>query len=275
MTKPVPRLKWHMLRRRKSDPGHLRANLAAALEAGAACEVDIQFTADGHAFCLHDRTLDRETTGTGPAAALRRSEIEALRQRAPDGVPVDSAPLFLDEVAEAVRRFGRADGGLVQLDVKAPIDAFDDATLGRMTRSIGDAAHRFVAGACDWRMPTRLAAGIPGMKAGFDPLDFYPRTLPEDADAYRALAAKTVATAPDAAIYYLEANLVLGGLDAGVNLIDAVRQNGAEVDVWTVDADRSGLRDLLARLVRAGCTQVTSNDPDKLRPLLEEIAACA
>ena len=52
-------------------------------------------------------------------------------------------------------------------------------------------------------------------------------------------------------------------------------RNGAEVDVWTIDADRTGLRDQLAVLIDAGCTQVTSNDPDILQPLLEEIAACA
>ncbi len=276
MKRRVPRLKWHMLRRRKSDPGHLRANLEAALRAGAACEVDIQFTSDGHAFCLHDGNLDRETTGKGPAVSMSRAEIGALRQRAGDGAPLDSAPLFLDEIAEAVRRFGRPDGGLVQLDVKAPVAMLDGAALDRMARTMAGVAGRFVAGACDWRMPVRLAEAIPGMHAGFDPLDFYPRTMPVGGDAFWALGTKTVATAPDASIYYLEANLVLAGLRAGVNLIEMVRQkNGAEVDVWTIDADRSGLRDQLATLVDAGCTQVTSNDPDILQPILEEIAACA
>ncbi|MBI1243709.1 MAG: hypothetical protein GC202_01775 [Alphaproteobacteria bacterium] len=275
MTLRVPRLKWHMLRRQKSDPGHLRANLDAALLAGAACEVDLRFSADGHAFCLHDRTLDRETTGAGPADRLTRAEIGRLRQRAPDGTAIDAPPLFLDEVADAVRRIGRARGGLVQLDVKAPVDALDATLMGRLRATLGDVASRFVAGACDWRMPVRLAGAIPGLKAGFDPLDFYPRTMPQGADAFRALGARTVATAPDASIYYLEADLVLAGLRAGVNLIEIVRADGAEVDVWTLDADRPDLRGILQALVRAGCTQVTSNDPDVLAPVLEELCACA
>jgi glycerophosphoryl diester phosphodiesterase len=276
MKRRVPRLKWHMLRRRKSDPGHLRANLEAALRAGAACEVDLQFTSDGHAFCLHDAKLDRETTGKGPATSMSRAQVEALRQRTVDGTPIDSAPLFLDEVADAVRRFGRPDGGLVQLDVKAPVAVLDEAALDRMAQTMGDVANRFVAGACDWQMPVRLAKAIAGLQAGFDPLDFYPRTMPVGADAFRVLGARTVATAPDASIYYLEANLVLAGLRAGVNLIETVRaKSGAEVDVWTIDADRPGLRDLLATLVDAGCTQVTSNDPDILQPILEDIVACS
>ncbi len=274
MNRPPPRLKWHMLRRRKSDPGHLRANLEAALLAGAACEVDLQFTADGHAFCLHDDTLDRETTGTGPAAILRRSDVERLRQRGGDGVALESAPLFLDEVADMVRRFGRPDGGLVQLDVKAPLDTLGPDGLERMSGAIGEAASRFVAGACDWRTPTRMADAIEGLRRGFDPLDFYPRSMPQGAEAFRALGRRTMETAPDADIYYLEAKLVRAGLRAGVNLVEIARRDGSEVDVWTIDADRPALREELAELIRAGCTQVTSNDPDILQPLVEEIARC-
>lgn len=274
MTQPPPRLKWHMLRRRKSDPGHLRANLEQALRAGAACEVDLHFTADGHAFCLHDDTLDRETTGQGPAAPRTRAEIERLFQRAADGTPLASRPLFLDEIVEAIGRWGRPDGGLVQLDVKASVGELDEAGLKRMAAVIGTTAPRFIAGACDWRMPTRLAAAIPGIKAGFDPLDDYPRSLPPDAESYRALGERTLATAPDAAMFYLEARLVLGGLAVGINLVDVVARHGAEVDVWTVDAQRPNLRADLETLVRAGADQVTSNDPDILAPLLQDIAAC-
>jgi glycerophosphoryl diester phosphodiesterase len=274
MSRHPPRLKWHMLRRRKSDPGHLRANLDDALRAGAACEVDLQFTADGHAVCLHDDTLDRETTGHGPPGALRRAEIERLFQRAPDGTPLDAGPLFLDEIVAAVSRHTVPGGGLVQLDIKTGYDALEDSGVRRMAAAIDGAGARFVAGSCDWRIATRLATAIPGTRAGFDPLDFYPRSLPLDAAAYRALGERTLAAAPDAAIFYLEARLVLGGLAHGVNLIEAVGRNGTEIDVWTVDADRPDLRVVLEALVRAGAGQVTSNDPEMLAPLLEDIAAC-
>src|SRR5262252_4496483 len=92
------RLKWHMLRRRKSDAPFLRQNLSAALQGGAPCEVDIAFTADGHAVCLHDATLDRETTGHGRVAEHSRLDIERLRQRTPYGATLDSPPLFVDEI---------------------------------------------------------------------------------------------------------------------------------------------------------------------------------
>ncbi|MBK7471345.1 MAG: hypothetical protein IPI73_12675 [Betaproteobacteria bacterium] len=50
---------------------------------------------------------------------------------------------------------------------------------------------------------------------------------------------------------------------------------GAAVDAWTIDADLPDLRNVLRRLIAAGCHQITSNDPEALRPIVEEIAACS
>jgi glycerophosphoryl diester phosphodiesterase len=270
-----PRLKWHMLRRRKSDPAFLRANLAAALDQDAACEVDLVFTADGHALCLHDLALDRETTGTGLAARHSRAEIERMRQRGPDGAILASAPLFLDEIAAAVRAGAGSMPGQVQLDIKAPIEALTGTTLGLLGTTLGDTASRFIAGGYDWALIRRLAEAVPGLHAGFDPLAHYPRSCDLAVDGFVRLGETVLGLAPDAEIYYLEAKLVLAGLDRGVNLIDLVTRHGAMVDVWTLDADRQGLREDLRRLVGAGCHQITSNDPAALCPLIEEIAACS
>ncbi|MEJ1158445.1 glycerophosphodiester phosphodiesterase [Prosthecomicrobium sp. N25] len=275
MTGPLPRLKWHMLRRRKTEPAHQRDSLRAALEAGAACEVDVVLTRDGHALCLHDRTLDRETSGTGPVAAAARADIERLRQRGPDGRLLDSPPLFLDEVVAAVAAHGRPDGGLVQLDVKEPAFRLDAAARRAIGAVLGDLAPRFVAGGAEWEAIEDLAEAAPGLRKGFDPLAFYTRRLPADPAWFEALGTFTLRTAPDAAIFYLEARLVLAGLDAGVNLVDRVGRAGAEVDAWTVDADRPDLLAVLRRLIGAGCRQITTNDPLALAPLIEEFHPCS
>lgn len=267
----LPRLKWHQLRRRRSDPPFQRRNLEEALRAGAACEVDLVFTADGHAFCLHDLLLDRETTGIGPASQATRTEVEGLCQRAEDGRVLDDAPLFLDGIVETVRRIGVSEPGLVQLDIKAPLEALDAVGLDRFRQVLGDAAPAFVAGGTDWAMIERLREAAPGLPAGFDPLDHYPRSCALSAGEFRALGEWTLATAPDAMIFYLEAKLVLAGLRAGVNLVEIVTRNGALVDAWTLDADEPDLRADLRRLVEAGCHQITSNDPDDLQPIVQDI----
>jgi glycerophosphoryl diester phosphodiesterase len=259
-----------MLRRLKSDPAFLRENLAAALRCGAACEVDIVLTADGHALCLHDRTLDRETTGGGRVADTTRAEIERLHQRGPDGAPLESAPLFLDEVAAIVDEIGAAPA-LVQLDVKARAHAFTTTVLDRIARVVGANPGAFIASAYEWEAVQRVVAAARGMHSGFDPLAFYPRSFDLDADGYRDVAARMFAAAPGASIYYLEARLILAALDCGVDLVQEVIGTGALVDAWTVDADHPELNTVLRRLIDAGCHQITSNDPEHVAAIIGEI----
>jgi glycerophosphoryl diester phosphodiesterase len=159
-----------MLRRRKADAAFLRENLAAALNVGAACEVDIVFTADGHAVCLHDRTLDRETTGHGRVADATRADIERLRQRSPDGATLAGPPLFLDEVVDAVGAAEAVAPAQVQLDIKTNVEALSTAALERFAQLLRDSSAAFVASAYEWRTVSRLAGVTPGLHTGFDPL---------------------------------------------------------------------------------------------------------
>jgi glycerophosphoryl diester phosphodiesterase len=271
----APRLKWHRLRRRRGDASFLRANLEAGIRAGAPIEVDLVATADGEWVCLHDSTLDRETTGVGPAGALRRSEIEQLRQRADDGTPLADPPLFLDEVIAACRRHGMATGGRVQLDVKETPERLDSALLGSLGRALGEAAPACIASGYDWPMIERLAAAAPGLHKGFDPYEWHEAQLPETAADFEALALRTLREAPGATLYYLYADLVLAGLDRGVNLVALVGRAGAEVDAWTIDTDRPNLEADLARLIEAGCHQITTNEPEELGQVIQEILTCS
>jgi glycerophosphoryl diester phosphodiesterase len=268
----IPRLKWHMLRQRKADPAHLRENLLAGLAAGAALEVDVVTTADGHFVCLHDLTLDAETTGHGAVAEATREEIWALRQRANDGTALAAPPLFLDEVVAAVSNLHRPGAGLVQLDIKDGAARYDDATVARLGETLCDAVPAFIAGGCDWPAVRCLRDAVPGLLAGFDPLDLYRDRPPATASQCEALAETAFDMAPDAAIYYLEAHLVLGAMDLGVDLLARFKAAGAEVDVWTLDAGRPGLRGELARLIALGVDQVTTNDPRELALVLGEFA---
>ena len=50
-------------------------------------ETDVPFTADGEVVVLHDPTLDRTTTTTGPVADRRLADLTSVRLRAADGTP--------------------------------------------------------------------------------------------------------------------------------------------------------------------------------------------
>ena len=110
------------------------------------------------------------------------------------------------------------------------------------------------------------------MHAGFDPLAFYPPSLRLDAKGFRSVAARTLATARAASIYYLEAELIFAALAQDVDLVQEVTGAGAQVDAWTIDADHPHLNDVLQRLIDAGCDQITSNDPEHLSRLIDGLA---
>ena len=97
----MPRLKWHKLRQRRDDTPFLRANLAAGLAGGAAMEVDLSATADGDFVCVHDTTLDRETTGTGLVGDWTRQALAKLP-------PSSSRPVSWKAVWTAARSYAMA-----------------------------------------------------------------------------------------------------------------------------------------------------------------------
>jgi glycerophosphoryl diester phosphodiesterase len=256
------RLKWHKARRRASDPPFLRTNLVRGLEEGAALEVDLVATREGDLVCLHDLTLDRETTGSGPARAMPRHEIERLRQRGEGGEVLDDPPLFLDEVVELVRRAPGVVPGSIQLDLKEPIEGLTGELCRRFAAALGDMAYAFTLGGTDWQIIDRMRhAGASGLKIGFDPLAVHEAAPPRSAAGFRAVMALTLDAAPEASILYLYWRLVLEALEHDVDLVGMAHAAGKEVDVWTLDPMGEDALDRVRRVVEAGADQITTNDP--------------
>jgi len=158
------------------------------------------------------------------------------------------------------------------LDVKVPVQALTKGALDRIARVLSDNADAFIASAYEWETVQCVVAAVPRLHAGFDPLAFYPRSFPIDAEGFRNVAARTRATAPNASIYYLEAKLILAALAHDVDLVQEVTGAGAQVDAWTIDADHPHLIDVLRRLIDAGCHQITSNDPDRLCQIIDGLS---
>jgi glycerophosphoryl diester phosphodiesterase len=91
---------------------------AAALRGGATIvEFDVRTTADGVPVVIHDRTLERTTTGAGPVWEARFDQVRALDagawfSTAYAGVPVPSLAETLDLLAPA--------GAELLLEIKPP-----------------------------------------------------------------------------------------------------------------------------------------------------------
>lgn len=60
-------------------PEHTLGAYKRAIEAGAdALECDVRLSADGHLICVHDRRVDRTSSGTGKVSTLELAQLEGL-----------------------------------------------------------------------------------------------------------------------------------------------------------------------------------------------------
>ncbi|MEB3023789.1 glycerophosphodiester phosphodiesterase [[Mycobacterium] crassicus] len=88
-------------------PEHTLAAYDLALQEGAdGVECDVRLTSDGHLVCVHDRTVDRTSTGAGVVSEMTLSQLQRLDygawHKGPQTDPPDAA--------------GNGDTGLLTLD---------------------------------------------------------------------------------------------------------------------------------------------------------------
>jgi len=261
------RLKWHRLRRRADDVVFTRHRLAEGLALGASMEVDLRLHAEGGFVCLHDERLDRETTGMGPVATAMRRSLQDLRMRRDDGIPSEHGPMLLGELARLASGEAHA-GALIQLDLKERVDALDDAVAARFRRVVAPIAERCLLTGGDWGAVCRLAAGVAGLRRGFDPCaeDTLQR-LRSPADV-AAFAAAALAAAPDAAMIYLDYRVVLTADAIGADLIAAFHATGKPVDAWTLGTNSPDVLAGVQRLIALGVDQITTDEPIALEGLV-------
>ncbi|MCB9942833.1 MAG: hypothetical protein H6851_04350 [Geminicoccaceae bacterium] len=249
------RLKWHKLRSAAGVPPHDRSSLREGLARGALLEVDLQTTADGHWVCLHDDTLDGETTGSGIVAETPRAAMESLRQRAVDGQVQPDRLLFLDELVAIVAGFPH---GRVQLDIKSGSGKAGE----RFGEIVAAHANRFDIGGHDWPLVHSLAVRAPGIVAGFDPCD---RFADRDFTAWCRLIESV--DAREARLLYLAHQAVSSALDENLDLVAFAHRRGQEVDCWTIDPDMPDALRVLERVIGLGADRITTNDPLALEAL--------
>ncbi|MEO0912146.1 MAG: glycerophosphodiester phosphodiesterase family protein [Pseudomonadota bacterium] len=112
-----PLLMAHRAGYKPFKPGYPECSLVSAqavIETGPAMiEVDIRRTKDGVMIPVHDKTLDRETTGTGPVNEITFAEFRRLKLRDATGAPTNIAPNSFEEFLD----WG-ANGALLWLDTK-------------------------------------------------------------------------------------------------------------------------------------------------------------
>jgi glycerophosphoryl diester phosphodiesterase len=135
-------------------PEHTLAAYDLALKEGAdGVECDVRLTRDGHLVCVHDRRLDRTSSGVGLVSTMTLAQLRELEYGAwhgswrPDGTHGDTGLLTLDALVALVLDWSRPVkifietkhpvryGALVESKVLALLQRFGIATPASADRS--------------------------------------------------------------------------------------------------------------------------------------------
>jgi glycerophosphoryl diester phosphodiesterase len=264
------RLKWHRLQRQPDDLAFTPRRLREGLVLGASMEVDLRRHADHGFVCLHDETLERETTGHGPIAATTTETLRRLTLRHPDGTPSSEGLILLEDLAEIARLDGDRHA-LLQFDLKEDDSALDDGLIESFRRTVSCIANRCIVSGTDWRAVSRLAEAVPELRRGFDPCaDDTLDHLRDDKDC-RAFITDGLATAPEAETIYLDYQIVLAALEMGVDLVAPCHAAGKSADAWTLNPDHPRAAESLWHLIALRVDQITTDAPEALDELFGSI----
>lgn len=232
-------------------PEHTLAAYELALEEGAdGLECDVRLTRDGHLVCVHDRTVDRTSTGTGVVSEMSLEELTEFNygtEEEPAELLELSAliALTLDWTARPVKLFIETKhpvrfGGLVESKVLAELQRFGIATPPSADHSRA-VVMSFSAGAV-WRI-RRSAPMLPTVLLG------------ESARYLGGGAATTVgATAVGPSVKTLHEH---------PDIVDKAAAAGRATYCWTVD-NRSDVE--LCR--ELGVSWVATNHPGRTKKWL-------
>ncbi|MGQ0575838.1 MAG: glycerophosphodiester phosphodiesterase family protein [Pseudonocardia sp.] len=210
-------------------------------------ELDVHATADDVAVVHHDTTLDRTTDGTGPIAALRASDLAAVRVAGRESVPT------LAEVLTALPA--------TRITVELKSDQAVEPVLAVLDRL--DAWHRVCLGSsADARLRTARRRAGPRLFTSLGTLS---------AVALRTRAWVDALPGPLAALPTPPFHGSLAQLPrrhgplrvVEPSLLRTAHRAGVEVHVWTVQ-DPAEMTELLAM----GVDGLMSDRPDLLRELL-------
>ena len=243
-------------------PEHTLAAYRQALDDGAdALECDVRLTRDGHLVCVHDRRVDRTSTGRGPVSVHDLAELDRLawgtgpgeRQSVPDLDPERRTLLTLERLCEVVA------------DVRRPVALVVEAK--HPTRYGGLVEHRLV------QVLRRFgwAQSAPG---GVAPV----RSMSFSLVAVRRIR-RLAPALPTVLLFRRVPPLFQGGrLPYGVPIsgprlsvlrddpayVARAHANGTAVHVWTVDADED-----VRYCAGLGVDAIITNRPRRVLDLLQ------
>jgi glycerophosphoryl diester phosphodiesterase len=208
-------------------------------------ELDVHLTRDGEVVVIHDPTLERTSTGTGPVATARLADLAGARLRARDGTVIDEPVPTLAQVLDLLRPTPAE----LLLEIKVDPARRPYAGIEEKTLALLDAR--------GLRPRTVVMAFEPDTLRRVRTLDAGIRTTMlvsrSRVERERAVASTVVGWATE-----------VGATSLGVDhrvvdapLVAAARQAGLRLAAWTVNTEAD-----IRRMLDLGVDVVISDQPD-------------
>jgi glycerophosphoryl diester phosphodiesterase len=226
-------LKWHRLRRRRSDPLFDGGNLRTGLRLGASMEVDLRVTGDFDFAVLHDADLEGETDGRGPVAARGRDDFaQCCYLDMQSGAGGQRRVLMLDDLTQHADE--AHPDALLQLDMKDGFEAVGQSGVDRLTRALAGSPMPFVVSGDSSELIVSMADALPDLRRGIDPTDRLADLFRRGGSGQAVQLLEDQIRGPaKPEIVYLSWQLLLHAEDAGIDLVDICHDAGRRVDAWT------------------------------------------
>lgn len=261
-------IKWHRARRRGSDPAFLGRRVIEGMRLGASVEVDLVVHGGEGFAILHDLTLDRETTGTGPVREAGPEALRGLHMRGNDGAALPDTVMLLEDLCALLRSEPPHADALLQLDYKEDMAALGVGAIANFAAAVTPVAGNMIVSGGDMAAIDALAAATPGLCTGYDPCDGEKLAQLRASGDFSRFISEALETAPGAEMIYLDYAIVLAAEAAGFDIVAPVHAAGRRVDAWTIRRiDQAGLA-AIERLVALKVDQITTDDPEGLATAL-------
>ena len=264
-------LKWHRARRRATDPVFTGKRILEGMALGASVEVDLVVHGSHGMAVLHDHlSIERETTGHGPARAQSAEQLRALRLRGNDGTPIADHVMLLEDLCALLVATPPHPDTLLQLDYKEDRKALDPETIANFVRSTAPVARNMIVSGGDAEAIHTLAKAVPGLLSGYDPSDALDEASVRDVGRLQRFVHDALIAAPDADFIYLYWEIVTLSAEAGFDIVGAFHRAGKRIDAWTIQTADAATLPAVRRLLDLKVDQITTDDPEGLAALLGE-----
>jgi glycerophosphoryl diester phosphodiesterase len=208
-------------------------------------ELDVHLTRDGEVVVIHDPTLERTSTGTGPVGTARLADLAGVRLRGREGAVTDEPVPTLAQVLDLLRP------ALAELLLEIKVDSARRPYAGIEEKTLALVAAKGL------RERTVVMAFEPDTLRRVRALDAGIRTTMlvsrSRVERERATASTVVGWATDVGA----TSLGVDHLVVDAPLVAAAREAGLRLAAWTVNAESD-----IRRVLDLGVAIIISDQPD-------------